>query len=81
MMRDKPPSRYPAGFDNWPAEKRLDWMQYNHTREGLMRVAFALAGYEMKYEIDNKTRMTKEELAALVIALDPDPETLRFSNA
>jgi hypothetical protein len=32
---------------------------------------FAMADYQTNREVDSKTRLTKAELAAIVLALDP----------
>ncbi|WP_167837290.1 hypothetical protein [Halosimplex halophilum] len=55
-------------------------MRLIHTREGVVRTLLALANYPIDREFDNQTRLTKAELAAIILALDPDAESLENSN-
>ena len=80
MIRDDLPSRYPVDFDQWPVEKRLDWMDHTCQRKGLIRIALTLSGYPIGRGIDNKTGLKKEELAVIILALDPEPTTSRIAN-
>jgi len=80
VIRDDSPSRYPVNFDQWPVEQRLDWIDHTYQRKGLIRIALTLSGYPISREIDNKTRLKKQELAAIVLALDPEPTTPPISK-
>ena len=55
-------------------------MDHTCQRKGLIRIALALPGYPIDRGIDNKTGLKKEELAAIVLALDPEPTTPRISK-
>jgi len=55
-------------------------MKLIHTREGMVRTLLALANYPINREFDNQTRLTKSELAAIILALDPDTESLDTDN-
>ena len=79
-MRERPPSRYPPNFERWDRERRISHMKLIHTREGMVRTLLALANYPINREFDNQTRLTKSELAAIILALDPDTESLDTDN-
>ena len=79
-MRQSPPSRYPPNFENWDKDRRLHHMTVMYTREGLIRLCFALSRYESAREVDSMTRLKKEELAAIALALDPDSQVPRIDN-
>lgn len=55
-------------------------MSLVHTRQGLIRLCFALSGYECNREIDSTTRLRKEEFAVIVLALDPSLDSPAHSN-
>lgn len=55
-------------------------MKLIHTREGMVRTLLALANYTDTRNCDNKKRLTKNELAAIILALDPDTESLQDSK-
>jgi hypothetical protein len=80
MTSNSPPRRYPPAFDTWPCDDRADYLTLLHSREGLLRLALHLAGYGIRREIDSQTRLRKAELAAIVLALDPNTESPSHSN-
>jgi hypothetical protein len=55
-------------------------MKLIHTREGMVRTLLALANYPTNRRYDNQSRLTKDELAAIILALDPNAESLENSN-
>jgi len=55
-------------------------MKLIHTREGMVRTLLTLANYTNTRNYDNQTRLTKAELAAIILALDPDTESLENSK-
>ncbi len=71
-MRKSRPSRYPPNFASWDREKQISHMKLIHTREGMIRLLLGMANYETSRTIDSRTRLTKAELAAIVLALDPE---------
>lgn len=79
-MRETPPSRYPPGFESWDWDRRINHLTVIHSREGLIRLALNLAWYDTSREVDSKTRLRKAELAAIVLALDPNRESPAHSN-
>lgn len=67
-------SRYPADWESYPRDRRLGYMVQSYTREGLIRLALTLSGYELTNSYDSRSRLSKQELAAIVLALDPDTD-------
>ena len=79
-MSGAPRSRYPPNFDEWGRDRRVDYLTILYSREGMIRLALHLARYGVRRDVDSKTRLRKEELAAIVLALDPDRESPAHSN-
>jgi len=76
----RPRSWYPPGFDDWQHEERVDYLTLLYSREGMIRLALHLARHGVRREVDSRSRLRKDELAAIVLALDPDRESPSHSN-
>lgn len=66
----RPASKYPPQFEDWPREKRLDLVELAYTRRGLLRVILSLAGLEPVRDLHSRRRLRKDELAAILLALE-----------
>lgn len=61
----------PPGFDDWPREKRIDFISYTHTRAGLIASILSYAGVDIEgREIDRDEVLTTNDLAAIYLALE-----------
>lgn len=80
--REVPPSRYPPGFDDWDLDTQVHHLTVIYSREGLIRLSLSLSRWDAtRQDIDSQTRLTKEQLAAIVLALDPDRQSPSHDNA
>jgi hypothetical protein len=62
--------RNPVNFEQWPRSGKIEYLQLSSTRAGLIMRALGAAGRVPDREIGSRTRLRKEELALLVLALE-----------
>lgn len=67
------PAGLPPDWDDRDREDQIDWLRRVTSREGLLRQAVAYAdGIDQRETVDNETRLNKDELAAIVLALEAE---------
>lgn len=67
-----PRNQFPPDFGNWPLDAQIQWVEMSMSRKGLIRRMLSMAGVEADEfgnEIRDDTKLSKQRLAAIHIAL------------
>ena len=69
---DEPPrNRYPVDFETWPRGQQIVEVTPRMTRRGLILSCLTHSGLQpVAEDIDDDTRLTKKELAAIHLTLE-----------
>jgi len=68
---EEPADRYPPGFEDWPHADQISHVTMKMTRKGLIVELLSRAGLDISNsEIRDDSKLTKNELAAIYLALE-----------
>lgn len=67
--RDDDPGPFPPAFYSWPREAQVSRVTMRYSRVGLIDEILSLSGLPPDDEISKDKKMTKDELAAVMLAL------------
>lgn len=68
-LRSEPPDDLPPGIEEWPYKARIEWAKSMYLREGLIMQLLTRANYPNPNLRGKDMHLTKDELAAIYLAV------------